>query len=124
MKLQRAQKGASVPMTLLFLAMASVILTVSFKLYPAYYDNWLVGKILVSFEDEPGLKDKGIDEIEKMFNKRLVTNGVNSFDPEEGLIIEMDEDGIYIGIDYQVTVSIYSNTDAVVKFEDSFEKSF
>ena len=118
------QRGASMPATLLFIAMTAIILTVAFKLYPAFYENWQISSVIQSFEEENKLKNMSAKDIARMFDKRLTTNNVHNFNSKEYLIIELDEEGVYIGVEYEVRVPIYKNVDAVAKFDESMEKNF
>jgi len=120
----KKQQGVSGIFVILFIAMSAAVLTVAFKLYPVFYDNWLIEGVVDSFEDETGLEDLTDVDIEERFRKRMTTNSIRSFDTEESLYIVM-EDGLFtIDLNYEVRVPIYRNVDAVVKFEKSFEKSY
>lgn len=118
------QQGASMPLTILFLGMAAIILTIAFKLYPSYYEHWQVASILKTYESDVDLESMSAGELEGNFSNRLLTNNVRDFDVEEALYIEKTDESVYIEVIYEVRVPIYKNIDAIVKFEETLEKSF
>jgi len=117
------QKGASTPLVILFVAMAMAILTVAFKLYPVFYENWQLQHVVESFHDETDLKELPVKEIRRRFETRLLTNNVRDFNTNENLSISTAEGTLSIYIEYEVRVPIYKNIDAVVSFEESLEKA-
>lgn len=116
------QRGASTPLIIIFIAMAAAILTVTFKLYPVFYENWQIENIVDSFNDEANLEELSAADIEKRFGNRLITNNIRNFNSDESVFISMDEGLLVIETDYEVRLPIYRNIDAVVKFKKLFEK--
>lgn len=117
------QKGASTPLVILFVAMAMSILTVAFKLYPVFYENWQLQHVVESFQDETDLKEVTVNEIRSRFEKRMLTNNVRDFDANENLSVSKADGTLSIFVEYEVRVPIYKNIDAVVSFEESLEKA-
>jgi len=122
MMIAKKQRGASTPLIIIFIAMAAAILTVTFKLYPVFYENWQIENIIDSFEDEANLQELSAGDIEKRFGNRLITNNIRNFNSDESVFISMDEGLLVIESDYEVRLPIYRNIDAVVKFKKLFEK--
>ena len=122
MRIQLKQQGASTPVVILFVAMAMIVLTIAFKLYPAFYENWQLQHVVESFNDEAGLQDLSIKEIKRRFDSRLLTNNVRDFNSADNLVLEKNEDTLFIYVEYEVRVPIYDNIDAIVSFEESLEK--
>ncbi len=118
----KKQQGASMPIVALFIGMAMIVLTIAFKLYPAFYDYWLIKSVVESFDKEIDLNELSTSEIKIRFQKRLATNGVRDFDSKEGLSIVKQGDLLSIYVDYEVRVPMYGNVDAIVSFEESLEK--
>ena len=118
----KRQRGASALFMLIFLAMAAIILTIAFKLYPAYYEHWQIEGVVESFENEEDLANTSLREIERRFGARLQTNNVRNFNMEENVVFDLTEDFLGIEVNYEVRVPVYRNIDAVMKFEKSFEK--
>jgi hypothetical protein len=117
------QTGASTPLVILFIAMAMAILTVAFKLYPVFYENWQLQNIVESFQDETDLKELPVKEIRRRFETRLLTNNVRDFNSKENLSISTAEGTLRILVQYEVRVPIYKNIDAIVSFEETLEKA-
>lgn len=116
------QQGASMPSVILFVGMAMILITIAFKLYPAFYENWQISHVVEGFDKEPDLANLSVDEIRTRFDKRLDTNSVRDFNREEGLEITIQDSMLSIKVDYEVRVNIYKNIDAIVTFTDSLEK--
>tara|TARA_R110002167_G_scaffold83583_6_gene226953 strand:+ start:4098 stop:4472 length:375 start_codon:yes stop_codon:yes gene_type:complete len=124
MKYYKNQQGASTPLVILFVAMAMIVLTIGFKLYPAFYEHWQVTNVLEGFDEEPGLADLSVKEITTRFDKRLVTNNIREFNMKESLTVTKNDGKLSMYIEYEVRVPIYENIDAIVSFEESLEKQF
>jgi hypothetical protein len=124
MKNYNKQQGASTPLVILFFAMAMIILTIAFKLYPAFYEHWQVTHVLEGFEEERDLPDLSANEIKTRFGKRLLTNNIRNFDSTENLTVTKQDGVITMYIEYEVRIPIYENIDAIVSFEESLEKQF
>ncbi len=120
----RSQRGASALSIIVILGMAAVILTIAFKLYPAFYENWQIELVVDSFEDERGLDELSVNDIERNFQKRLTTNNVRDFKMKDNVEITMEDDTLYIDVDYEVRIPMYSNVDAIVSFQKSLEKRY
>jgi len=120
----KKQQGASTPLVLIFILMTAVILTIFFKLYPAFYDHWLITSAVNSFNEEAGLEDVSEKEITRRFNARLEVNSVRNFDVDENVFISKDDGVLIIEVEYEVRVPMYRNIDAIIKFEDFFEKTY
>tara|TARA_R110001592_G_scaffold138511_4_gene357690 strand:- start:79966 stop:80340 length:375 start_codon:yes stop_codon:yes gene_type:complete len=118
----KKQQGASTPLVLLFIAMAMIVLTIAFKLYPAFYEHWQVKQVLEGFDEETGLADLTVKEIKRNFEKRLLTNNVRDFNSNEGLTVVKQDGTLSIYVEYEVRIPIYENIDALVSFEESLEK--
>jgi len=120
----KKQQGASTPLVLLFLAMMAVILTIAFKLYPAFYDHWQIESVVDSFNDELNLEEVSVEELSQRFNSRLIVNSIRDFDISENLFISKDDGILTIEVDYEVRVPVYRNIDAIMKFHKMTEKAY
>lgn len=116
------QQGASMPLVVLFISMAMIVLTIGFKLYPAFYEHWQLQHVVASFDDESDLGDLSVKEIKRRFDSRLITNNVRDFDSNESLTILKQDGMLSIYVEYEVRIPIYDNIDALVSFEESLEK--
>ena len=118
------QKGASMPVVLLFLGMAAIILTIAFKLYPAYYEHWQITSVLESYDSEHDLENMSVGELETNFQTRLLTNNVRNFDVRESFFVERTDSSVILSVDYEIRVPMYKNIDALLLFEETVEKTF
>lgn len=122
MNTYKKQQGASMPLVILFVAMAIIVLTIAFKLYPAIYEHWQVQHVLEGFDEEQGLADLSANEITSRFEKRLLTNNVRDFNSKESLFVNKQDGNVSIYIEYEVRIPIYKNIDAILSFNESLEK--
>jgi len=118
------QQGASALVVIIFLGMAAVILTIALKLYPVFYEHWQIESVAQSFEEEKGLDELPLKEIEKRFKLRLGTNNVRDFNFEEGVFITMEDGLLSIEVDYEQRINMYRNIDAVVTFSKLYETRY
>ncbi len=115
------QHGASMPATLIFVAMAAMFFLVGFKLYPAYFEHWQLQSVVESFENDPETGDLTVGEITKRFKVRMQTNNIREIDFKDAITIEKDGGVIYIYVDYESRINIYNNIDAVVTWDETTE---
>lgn len=116
--LKQRQRGASAAAILAFLAMASLLLLVAFKLYPIYYDHWTIMSVADSFKDDAELPSLSENEIVKRYKLRLQTNGIRDFDFDNSVFVEKVEKSLVFEIDYERRTNLYRNVDAVVIFSE------
>jgi hypothetical protein len=117
----RFQRGASPMLTLLFVAMLAFFVTIGFKLAPGYYDFWQIRKVAESFRDEPDLAKVDAREVESRIDKRLMTNNIRSFDRKKHISVVIQDDVLYIDVEYEQRVKMFGNVDAIMTFQHSFE---
>ena len=120
----KKQQGASTPLVLIFILMTAVILTIFFKLYPAFYDHWLISSAVNSFKEETGLEEMPEKEIRRRFIARLTTNSVRNFNFDDSVFIGKDDGVLIIEVEYEVRVPMYRNVDAIIKFEEYLEQAY
>lgn len=119
----KKQEGASLPVVVLFLGMVMIVLTIAFKLYPAFYEHWQVQAVMESFQDESGLEDMSVKEITRRFDSRLLTNNVRDLNTKDIVTITKHDGTLYIDVEYQVRIPMYKNIDALISFKEEMEKT-
>ncbi len=114
------QHGASMPMTLYFLATTGFVLLLAFKLVPLYLDNSFVAATVKSLEEVPHIAEKSPSEVKSLLMTRFQINNIRNLD---GKAVKVeDADGfLRVTVDYDVTVPIVANIDALVHFKNHFE---
>lgn len=118
------QKGASPIVVISFLAMAAVILTVAFKIYPLMFESWQIEAVVDSFEEEKDLDSINVREVSRRFQARLQTNNVRDFKMKDNVFISMEDSTLTIEVDYEFRVNIYRNIDAILVLNKTLEKRF
>lgn len=119
--LDTKQHGASVPAILLFVAMAALILLVSFKVYPVYFEHWQLNSVVESFETDPEIGELSTGEIERRFRLRMQTNNIREISFNEAVAIEKEDGVVKIYVEYESRVDVYKNIDAVISFDETTE---
>jgi len=114
-------KGASMPAILVFLAMATLIALVGIKLYPVYFEHWLLKSVIESFETDPEIKELSDGEIERRFRLRMQTNNIREISFNEAVEIEKADGVVTIYVEYESRVDVYKNIDAVITFDETTE---
>lgn len=118
------QQGASPIVVISFIAMAAVILSVAFKIYPVMFENWQIEAVVDSFEQEKDLDSINVREVSRRFQARLQTNNVRDFKMKDNVFITMEDGTLTIHVDYEARVPIYRNIDAIVVLEKTLEKNY
>lgn len=120
MVLRNRQQGATFFSTMIVLIVAGVFLAVGFKLYPAYYDHYLINSVVGDVAATPEEVSKPVNEIRNTLSKRLRINQVK-LPAKEALKFTRDEGVMTISLKYDVRVPMFFNVDALVKFDEQYE---
>ena len=120
MVLRNRQQGATFFSTMIVLIVAGIFLAVGFKLYPAYYDHYLIKSVVGDVAATPEEVSKPVNEIRNTLSKRLRINQVK-LPAKEALKFTRDEGVMTISLKYDVRVPMFFNVDALVKFDEQYE---
>lgn len=120
MALKNRQQGATFFSTMIVLIVAGIFLAVGFKLYPAYYDHYLIKSVVGDVATNPDEAVKPVNEIRTTLSKRLRINQVK-LPSKDALIFIRDEGVMTISLKYDVRVPMFFNVDALVKFDEQYE---
>ena len=118
--MKRQQCGASFFSTMMILAVVGIFAAVGFKLYPVYFDHYLINSVMQDLVETPSETAKSNREIRLSLYKRFRVNQVK-LPSEEALILERDSGVLTISLNYQVEVPMFYNVAALVKFEEKYE---
>ncbi len=118
------QRGASPFVTLLFVSMLAFFVTIGFKLAPAYYDFWNIQEVAESFKNDANLAQVDVGEIESRIDKRLMTNNIRDLNRKEAIKVAIQEQVLYIDVEYEKRVKMFANVDAVMSFKHNVEIPF
>ena len=120
MAMRKTQVGASFFSTLIVLIVAGIFLSVGFKLYPAYWDHYLIKSVVTELAESPDEASLPVPEVKSLLSKRFLINQVR-LPNKDALTIERDEGIITFTLNYDVQVPMFSNVDALIKFDEQFE---
>lgn len=115
------QRGASMILVLIVLAMAALCGLIGIKVYPIYFEHWQLQSVVKSFEEEPELSELGLSEIKRRFSTRMQTNNIRDIDFRETVSITEQDAVLSIVVEYESRVNVYKNMDAVIVFDETTE---
>ena len=122
----RTQRGKSMWTVMMGVVVAGFILTIAFKLLPAYISNYDVKAVIDSLVSEPRLGNLSTLEVRRLIERKFDINQVDNIKAQcrardEGKIpcvkITRTRDAMTIDAGYEVRIPVMGNVDAVVKFE-------
>ncbi len=123
--MQNGIKGKQQGMTFigLVIVVAAIIFLamIGMKMVPAYIEFFGVKKVLNHIASEPNFNDMGKKEIMTMFDKGANV-GYISVVKGSDLVIEKNEQGNVVIVDYQVVKPIIANVSVQMDFHASTEK--
>ncbi|GGK81475.1 DUF4845 domain-containing protein [Amphritea balenae] len=120
MSMRNKQQGATFFSLMIILIVAGVFLAVGFKLYPPYWDHKLIVSVMTDLTENPDTREDSATEIRSKIMKRLRINQVKL--PVQKAVKIDEKEGIKtIVLKYDVTVPMFYNVDAVVKFHEQYE---
>lgn len=120
MSMYKAQRGMSFFSLMIILIVAGIFLSVAFKLYPAYWDHGLVTSMMEELVEQPETKTDSPTETRSKIDKRLRINQV-TLPSRKAVTIDVKEGVKTLTLKYDVIVPMFSNVDAVVKFNEQYE---
>ncbi|MBU2967538.1 DUF4845 domain-containing protein [Amphritea sp. 2_MG-2023] len=120
MSIRNKQRGVSFFSLMIILIVAGVFFAVGMKLFPVYWDHSLVTSMMEELVEEPETKKDSPNETRLKISKRLRINQV-SLPVKDAIIIDEKEGVKNIILKYDVTVPMFYNVDAVVKFHEQYE---
>ena len=119
-KLQKRQKGASLYALIVVMTLLGILIFAGLKIAPAYMDDEVVSNALENLKESGELNSMSLRNIRTYVTRTAQTNG-GSFDSDS--IDQVEEGGVdYIVVEYESRVPMFSNIDAVVKFNYRIEK--
>ena len=114
------QVGASFFGVLSVLILLGLVLSVAFKLFTPYWEFRTISAELKRVSNDREELARPIAQIRSNLDRRFLINQV-SLPNSEALIITEDAGMIFFNLDYEVRVPMFSNVDAVVMFQETFE---
>ncbi|MBQ0757478.1 MAG: DUF4845 domain-containing protein [Amphritea sp.] len=120
MSMYKTQRGVSFFSLMIILIVAGIFVSVGFKLYPPYWDHGLVTSMMEDLVEQPETKTDSPTETRSKIDKRLRINQV-TLPSRKAITIDVKEGVKTITLKYDIIVPMFSNVDAVVKFNEQYE---
>lgn len=114
----KQQRGASGIATMYLIVTAVLLVTLLFKIGPAYMDNYSYNGIIERLMEDKDLKAASRMEIQADLGTRLRVNGHYNFS-NEYWSLEKDKEGNSILLQYDQHIPLFYNLSAVVSFSKS-----
>ena len=116
-----SQKGMTTTSALFTLFIVGFVLTVAFRLAPHYLDN----RIIQSAIDQVGESDingKSNSQIRRKIADFFTINNIRDVDVRK-VVIDREDSGTQISLDYEKRIEMFGNVDVVLKFSNSYESA-
>lgn len=118
MTLKHRQAGWTFYGVLAFLLVAGTVVSVGFKLSPAYADWYTLKEVMESTANDRALLSKNPREIRNSLYKRMGINNLKL--PKEFVTITKDKGDVFLDVDYEIRTPLFGNVDAVMTFKQRF----
>lgn len=114
------QRG-SIYASLVMIALVAIFLVAALKIVPAYVNNNVITNAMEGIREDYDIAAMGIPEVRTRLMRTLNTNRVEGFD-SSNVVVVREGNKEYIEINYETRVRLFYNIDAVVTFENRFDK--
>ena len=116
--LQNKQRGASMIVTFLLIAMVLLILIVAMKVVPAYSEHMNIVRVLKAMGEEP-LSSMSKQEIKESFSKRSSINDITAVSKDDLDIAQNDSGKTVVSVEYQAVRPVMANVSVLIDFKAS-----
>ena len=112
-------QGFSISGLLIWLAVLSVLVTLSLKFIPPYIEHRTALSIVrdLVIADEAG--KMGISALEDRLNKNLKVNSLSKFQQAKRIVLDAQGQTITARLEYEVRGQLFANVDYVIVFNDA-----
>lgn len=115
-KMSAGQQGIGMTGVLFGIAVAVFVLTVLFKLGPAYMNYWSLRSIMNSVAESPQPIAGGKPEIMRAFETRMMVNDIRNVDAKSFTVKRAGENALDVSLDYERREHLFFNVDVVLTF--------
>ncbi len=120
MRTLHRQKGMTGVGWLIVLLILGFVVYTALKLYPIYYDHFLISSSMNALTSQSGVSAKRPAEIKKSLLKQLNINGVRDLDPDD-IYVSVEKGVVELQVQYERRTSFMGNIDLVASFDKSVE---
>lgn len=112
-------QGFSISDLLIWLAVLSVLVTLSLKFIPPYIEHRTALSIVrdLVMAEEAGKMD--ISALEDRLNKNLKVNSLSKFQQAKRIVLDAQGQTITARLEYEVRGQLFANVDYVIVFNDA-----
>jgi hypothetical protein len=112
-------QGFSISDLLIWLAVLSVLVTLSLKFIPTYIEHRTALSIVrdLVIAEEAGKMD--ISALEDRLNKNLKVNSLSKFQQAKRIVLDAQGQTITARLEYEVRGQLFANVDYVIVFDDA-----
>jgi hypothetical protein len=112
-------QGFSISDLLIWLAVLSVLVTLSLKFIPPYIEHRTALSIVrdLVIAEEAGKMD--ISALEDRLNKNLKVNNLSKFQQAKRIVLDAQGQTITARLEYEVRGQLFANVDYVIVFDDA-----
>jgi hypothetical protein len=112
-------QGFSISDLLIWLAVLSVLVTLSLKFIPPYIEHRTALSIVrdLVMAEEAGKMD--ISALEDRLNKNLKVNSLSKFQQAKRIVLDAQGQTITARLEYEVRGQLFANVDYVIVFDDA-----
>lgn len=114
------QKGLSAFGWLVVIFLFGAVLTITYAMIPAYYDNTLVADALKSVGSSPDVQSMSREQVVGKLQSYFDLNGVRG-EPTKSIKVIRRSEGLVVNIDYEVRENIFGNVDVVMRFDNQLD---
>lgn len=117
-RVKKLQRGISLGGLLMACVLLGVVAMLGMKVTPDVLEYFAIQKIIKSMAQEPGLKEAGVAEIRKNFDKRAPIDRVESI---KGVDLDISKEGeqVVIAFAYPKKIPLFANISLLIDFEGS-----
>ena len=114
------QRGSAYS-TMIMVVLIAMFLTAALKLAPAYLANNVINNAMASIAENNDMAVISIGEIRSALMRTLDTNDIRGFNAANVQVV-MEGSQEFVDINYERRVPLFYNIEAVVIFENRFDK--
>ena len=114
------QRGSAYS-TMIMVVLIAMFLTAALKLAPAYLANNVINNAMASIAENNDMAVISIGEIRSALMRTLDTNDIRGFNAANVQVV-MEGSQEFVDINYERRVPLFYNIEAVVIFENMFDK--
>jgi len=113
----RAQRGISMTVVMVLLAVAIFFATFAFKAGPAYFENWTVLKVVDSVTSDETLMRGTRKGVYKQLNPQFGHNNLWTLKAEDIVTLKKEGNSYLASVKYEKRETLLSNIDLVMSFD-------